>query len=95
LSLLSSKIATIKTLPEFALTKMDLPHSVKGSARNMFNDFERAWQCNRGLKFHYAHERGSGNRMVEIHPIYLIANLLDPRCWVDWIYLKLIRKNQE
>jgi hypothetical protein len=32
----------------------------------------------RGLKFHDIPERGSGNRMVGIHPVGFIANLLDP-----------------
>jgi hypothetical protein len=63
-------------LTEFVVDREDLPATVKGLEKNMLKDFERRWQCTKGLKFHDIPQRVSGNRMVGVHLICFIANLL-------------------
>jgi hypothetical protein len=53
--------------------------TVEGLAQTIFKNSERRWKCTIGLTLHNAPPSGSGNRMVAVHPIYFIVNLLDLR----------------
>jgi hypothetical protein len=74
----SSVIMLSSTLNKFAFTEEGVPPSVRGLAIKMVNDFGQRLPCTTGLKFHDVPERGSGNWMVGIRPVCIIANILDP-----------------
>jgi hypothetical protein len=79
----------MKVLTDFALKRTDLQATAKGLAQNMLSDFEMRWQCPTELKFHDVPKRGSGNRIIGVHPICFIANLLDPRFKLKGLQLSI------
>jgi hypothetical protein len=78
-------LSSTLTVNKFAFTEEGDPPSVIGLAIKLFNDFGQRWQCTTGLKFHDIPERGSGNRMVGIYPVCLIANHFGPKDEVVWL----------